>query len=287
MKPFHTAGIVVKPQRDVLFYLKKTLSILEKLRVRYVLDRTAGQLLGRPVSLDRDAIAAAVDVLIVLGGDGTFLSIARQAVKAGVPVAGFNLGTLGFLTELKKEYLEKNLRAIFSGRAKVSERKLLRIRHREGEDVALNDAVINKGMIARIITLALRINGDQVAEIKSDGLIISTPTGSTAYSLAAGGPIRFAGSQRYCRDAHLPAFPDVPALGRARQCPTGHPASDPAHRHLPDHRWPEGDSLDLSPECGNPHPPKKVGHVGFSGKRLFSLAVRKAELGAGITEAGA
>lgn len=188
-KPFRKAGIVAKPHEDVLFYLRRTIETLDRLGVSYVLDRTAGELLKFDRSVERDDIAGLCDILIVLGGDGTFLSIARQAVEAGIPVAGFNLGTLGFLTELKKESLENHMADIFGGRAQMTERKLLEIGFKEKTYIALNDAVINKGMIARILKLLLMINGKSVTEIKSDGMIVSTPTGSTAYSLSAGGPV--------------------------------------------------------------------------------------------------
>lgn len=188
-KPFRKAGIVAKPHQEVLLYLRRTTEILDKLKIPYFLDQTAGELLQSGRSFKREEIAAMSDVLIVLGGDGTFLSIARQAVEAGIPVAGFNLGTLGFLTELKKESLENCLTDIFGGKARIAERKLLEIRFKGGTYIALNDAVVNKGTIARILKILLTINGDTVTEIKSDGMIVSTPTGSTAYSLSAGGPI--------------------------------------------------------------------------------------------------
>ena len=188
-KPFRKAGIVAKPHQEVLFYLRRTTEILDKLKIPYFLDRTSGELLKNSQSVNREDIAGMSDVLIVLGGDGTFLSIARQAVEAGIPVAGFNLGTLGFLTELKKESLENCLTDIFGGRARIAERKLLEIGFKGEKYIALNDAVVNKGTIARILKILLTINGETVTEIKSDGMIVSTPTGSTAYSLSAGGPI--------------------------------------------------------------------------------------------------
>jgi NAD+ kinase len=137
----------------------------------------------------REDIASETDLIIVLGGDGTFLSVARQAVEAQVPVAGFNLGTLGFLTEMKKESLEESLTDIFMGKAKISRRKLLKIDFKNQLYTALNDVVINKGAIARVVKLLLKIDGATVSEVKGDGIIISTPTGSTAYSISAGGPI--------------------------------------------------------------------------------------------------
>lgn len=187
---YNRVGIVAKPHEEVLFHLKKTLEILKMYGVTSMLEQTAAELLNDSRSgIPREKIAEGVDLLIVLGGDGTFLSIARQAVENRVPIAGFNLGTLGFLTEMKKESLETDLQEIFTGNAPVAERKLLEIQFQGNRFLALNDAVISKGAIARIISLCLCIDEIPITEVKGDGIIISTPTGSTAYSLAAGGPI--------------------------------------------------------------------------------------------------
>ncbi|MBU4268951.1 MAG: NAD(+)/NADH kinase [Acidobacteria bacterium] len=186
---FRRAAIVAKPHEDVVHYLQETLAILNECAIAYILEKTAAQLLQIREFCTREDIARQADLIIVLGGDGTFLSIARQAVEAQVPVVGFNLGTLGFLTAMKKESLARGLRHIFSGQAEISWRKLLQIDSNRQTFTALNDVVINKGTIARIVNLLLKIDGATVAEVKGDGLIISTPTGSTAYSISAGGPI--------------------------------------------------------------------------------------------------
>jgi NAD+ kinase len=186
---FKQAAIVAKPHQDVVHYLRKTIAVLNDCAIGYTLEKTAAQLLQRQEFCSREEIARQADLIIVLGGDGTFLSIARQAVEAQVPVVGFNLGTLGFLTAMKKETLAEDLKHIFSGKAEISRRKLLQIDFNNQIYTALNDLVINKGTIARIVNLLLKIDGDTVAEVKGDGIILSTPTGSTAYSISAGGPI--------------------------------------------------------------------------------------------------
>jgi len=186
---FKKAVIVAKPHQDMVHYLQKALAILKKFAIAFTLEQTAAELLQSKEYCARENIAANTDLIIVLGGDGTFLSVARQAVEAQVPVAGFNLGTLGFLTEMKKETLEKSLADILLGKAKISQRKLLQISFKNQLYTALNDVVINKGAIARIVKLLLKIDGVTVTEVKGDGMIISTPTGSTAYSISAGGPI--------------------------------------------------------------------------------------------------
>jgi NAD+ kinase len=186
---FKKAAIVAKPHQGVVDYLQQTIAVLNEHGIAYVLEKTAAELLHIPDYCLREDLAGQADLIIVLGGDGTFLSIARQAVEAQVPVAGFNLGTLGFLTATKKESLAEGLALIFSGQVEVSRRKLLQADFKGRMYTALNDVVINKGTIARIVKLLLKIDGDIVAEVKGDGIILATPTGSTAYSLSAGGPI--------------------------------------------------------------------------------------------------
>ena len=186
---YRKAALVVKPHPDVIPYLKIIIDVLKALKVGIVLEDIAAELIRLKSDATREHIGAGVDIIILIGGDGTLLSVARQAVLNDIPVAGFNLGSLGFLTELSVDALEKNVRDIFLTGSKISERTLLELRFKDDRYLALNDIVTSKGYIARIINQMLSINGEEVAEIRSDGLIISTPTGSTAYSLSAGGPI--------------------------------------------------------------------------------------------------
>jgi NAD+ kinase len=137
-----------------------------------------------------------VDVILVLGGDGTLLHAARLVGAAGIPILGVNLGSLGFLTEVKLDEMYSALESLLSGQYQLEERVLLNVEViRKGKNaaqyLALNDAVINKGALARIIDLEVSVNSQPVLSTRGDGLIISTPTGSTAYSLAAGGPILY------------------------------------------------------------------------------------------------
>jgi NAD+ kinase len=141
-----------------------------------------------------DLARVAPDFVIVLGGDGTLLSTARCVAQADIPILGVNLGSLGFLTEVKQEEIEQALTEVDAGRCEMSLRPMLRCQVvRQGKCVAthdaLNEVVMNQSAVARITDFEVRVNGHFVANYKADGLIISTPTGSTAYSLAAGGPI--------------------------------------------------------------------------------------------------
>ena len=136
------------------------------------------------------------DILLVFGGDGTLLSAARLVGKFSTPILGVNLGTLGFLTETSREDLIPSLERLLAGEYRISRRWKLAVElRRQKQSVAsfeaLNDAVINKGALARIISLEAYSGSDFIANFLADGLIVATPTGSTAYSLAAGGPILF------------------------------------------------------------------------------------------------
>jgi NAD+ kinase len=146
--------------------------------------------------LTLDAIPREIDAFIVLGGDGTLLSVAREMGARQIPILGVNLGSLGFLTDVALKDLYSTLESILAGEAAIDTRMMLEAELvRKGETVAsgivLNDVVITKGAIARIIELAVEVNKQFVAVVRADGLIVSTPTGSTAYSLAAGGPILY------------------------------------------------------------------------------------------------
>ncbi len=144
------------------------------------------------------SIPALVDLVIVLGGDGTLLSVARLVGELRTPILGVNLGSLGFLTEITRDELFPVLEQIVKGDFSVSERMRLDVFVRREGDLlgryrVLNDIVINKGALARIIDMEACVDDDYLTTFKADGLIIATPTGTTAYNLAAGGPIIYPG----------------------------------------------------------------------------------------------
>jgi NAD+ kinase len=145
-------------------------------------------------------IPKTVEAVVVVGGDGTFLSVARCIEKSSIPVIGINFGGLGFLTSISAESCFSKLEKILSGDFQIEERMRLRVSaKREGKEIfshrVLNDAVINKGALARIVDLRTTIDGKFLTHYRGDGLIISTPTGSTAYNISAGGPIIFPTAQ--------------------------------------------------------------------------------------------
>jgi len=138
-------------------------------------------------------LARAVDLLIVIGGDGTFLSVAREVAGSATPLIGVNAGRLGFLTNVPADRLAEALRFIWAGRFRSETRPLIQVsRSSDGKpvtDLAMNDFVIARGEGSRLIELDVRVNGEALTTYRADGLIVSSPTGSTAYSLAAGGAI--------------------------------------------------------------------------------------------------
>jgi NAD+ kinase len=144
--------------------------------------------------VSREALAAQVDLLIVLGGDGTLLSAARALGNHKVPILAVNLGGLGFLTSVTLDELYPLLEQVVAGKHRTSERmmldaEILRADQPAERQCALNDAVANKAALARMLDFDVHVDGNHVGRYRADGLVVATPTGSTAYSLAAGGPI--------------------------------------------------------------------------------------------------
>lgn len=141
-----------------------------------------------------EQIYAEADMVIVLGGDGSMLEAARRAAEKGVPILGINLGRVGYMTELEMDELDL-VEKVFLGEYTIDERAMLSVEiitregHKKAESYALNEAVIANGATARIVELELSDNGRYVSDFRADGLVVATPTGSTAYSLSAGGPI--------------------------------------------------------------------------------------------------
>jgi NAD+ kinase len=194
-------GIIAKKNKpEAVAIANKLMAWLRSKKIEIYIEEEMGQLLlpappGPSLkTIKRETIPTEMEMIIVLGGDGTLLSVARQVWNKNIPILGVNLGGLGFLTEITMDELYRVLERVIQDDFEINEREVLNAAViRRGERIAeftvLNDAVINKGALARIIDLETTINGEYLSTFRSDGLIISTPTGSTAYNLSAGGPI--------------------------------------------------------------------------------------------------
>ncbi len=204
MTKFKNIGIVYKPKTEYST-LKKAFESLENI---FNCNNFCNAFMYQEIPVNtvnfkntifcnKEEFPNKIDLLILLGGDGTLLSSVRMLKDKKVPILGVNLGSLGFLTEITIDEFENALQDTLNGNFKEDKRLILKgiIRDEKANIIAtehvLNDVVVNKAALARIMDITLKIDGKFVSDYKSDGLIISTPTGSTAYSLAAGGPIIF------------------------------------------------------------------------------------------------
>jgi NAD+ kinase len=216
--------------------------------------RTAALITGSGASqvdetLEGRALLARVDALVVLGGDGTLLGASHLLPRAGVPVVGVNFGSLGFLTEVTLADLYPTLHSVLDGTYQFEERRLLhgvvrRAATHVGEEDVLNDVVVTKASLSRMLELEVRVDGRFVSDFRADGLILSSPTGSTAYNLAAGGPI---------------VDPRLPALVLTPICP-----QTLTHRPLVLRD-------DVRVEMRLKHDADVEAHVTFDGQRGFAL----------------
>ncbi len=191
-----TAAIISRPNRpEVAQILPDLLTWLAGHDYRIVIDpQTAHYVEGPEVVPRQDMAANPLDLVVVLGGDGTLLSAARVTAAIDVPLLGVNLGSLGFLTEVPLDALYPMLDAIAQGSAAIEHRCLMHCQLLRGDEVrgnyqVFNDAVVNKTALARLNTYDLYVDKMFVSSYRADGMIVATPTGSTAYSLSAGGPV--------------------------------------------------------------------------------------------------
>jgi NAD+ kinase len=191
-----TAAIISRPDRpEVAQILPALFTWLAEHSYKVILDvETAKYAAGQEVVARAQMSSRRLDLVLVLGGDGTLLSAARVTAAVDVPLLGVNLGSLGFLTDVPLQTLYPMLEAIEQGRAAVEHRSLMRCELLRGETVrgtylVFNDAVVNKTALARLNTYDLYIDKVFVSSYRADGMIVATPTGSTAYSLSAGGPV--------------------------------------------------------------------------------------------------
>jgi NAD+ kinase len=193
---FKTIGVISRPRRaNLSAVVPDLLQWLEARGLRVIYDEETASALPKPSkAFTRDELADQSEILLVLGGDGTLLAAARVAASRCIPILPINMGSLGFLTSFTVEELYPALEETLAGRSSMSERVMLQVEHVRAGTVldrqhVLNDAVVNKSSLARMIELELFIDRDFVCRYRADGLVLATPTGSTAYSLSAGGPI--------------------------------------------------------------------------------------------------
>ncbi len=183
--------LVINEQKDPGYVLANQVSELIGTRANLFIDgkhRSASVKNAKKISENE---YAGMDVILVLGGDGTLLSVAKEASNLNLPVIGINLGRLGFLAEIEREEIEEGLNKLFAGDYEIEERMMLHAVLLDGkETTALNDIVVTRASSTlKILDLDIFIDDEYVDDFKADGIIVATPTGSTAYSLSAGGPI--------------------------------------------------------------------------------------------------
>ncbi len=190
-------GLIAKPHADGLTeLLQQLLPWCAQRQIETFLDLDTAEAIGHPLHYPQADIPAQVDFIMVLGGDGTLLSVTRLLEDHNIPILGVNLGSLGFLTETTVQELFARLTKVLEGDYVLQDRiRLTTSIHRQGEVLTqprvLNDVVINKGALARILSMEIYVDDLYLTTYRADGLIVSTPTGSTAYSMAAGGPILY------------------------------------------------------------------------------------------------
>ena len=194
--PYQNVGVVIKPAYKGVQDLAQNIFAWLRERRVHVLWMQDAPLIEGPEIVKREEFQERCDMIMVLGGDGTFLAACKLALSKDIPILGVNLGRLGFLTEITTAELFSTLEKITEGQAVIETRHLLHAYIKKADQITfeghvINDAVISKAGIARLIEIETKVNQHFLALFKADGLIISTPTGSTAYSLAAGGPIVF------------------------------------------------------------------------------------------------
>ena len=198
--PVTTVGLVAKNRLDAAREpLAELAGWLEARGVRTVFEEDTAALAGlppgRPTS-SKDELPKTCDLIVVLGGDGTLIGMAGRIAEADVdiPILGVNFGSLGFLTEITLPELYPSLESVLAGKAKIDSRLMLRAKTMRGvrvlaDRIALNDVAVTKGALSRIIELSVTVDGIAALHVRADGLIVASPTGSTAYNLAAGGSI--------------------------------------------------------------------------------------------------
>lgn len=192
-EPIGHVAVFSKPHPEGAAILRRIAACIRGHGRALLPDQTSARALGLPDWLPREEAGRRAELVVTVGGDGTLLATARAIGERGTPILGINMGNLGFLTETRCEEVDEVLTAALEGRAPLEERPVLEV-SRNGDppgenDIVLNDVVVSQHNLARLFRVSLFVDGEWVADYRADGLIIAGPTGSTAYSLSAGGPV--------------------------------------------------------------------------------------------------
>ncbi|BAF69884.1 NAD(+)/NADH kinase [Nitratiruptor sp. SB155-2] len=185
-------GVVIKPGgSDLKGVYKKIKKIFEKEHIRVEIDKASAQIIGEKDGHSFDELCKKCDMLLSLGGDGTLISVARRSYAHHKPVLGVNVGTLGFLTDIRPDQVEDFVKKLKKGEYRIDERMMIEISilGKREKIVAFNDVVVTRPAVSKMIYIDAVSNDVLLNSYYGDGLIISTPTGSTAYNLSAGGPV--------------------------------------------------------------------------------------------------
>ncbi|MHB8066220.1 MAG: NAD(+)/NADH kinase, partial [Ruminiclostridium sp.] len=188
-------GVITNTEKDRgLIYTNQLIESIKKHGGQAILPTPSSKNGMDGIDTEVEEIGNRCDLIICLGGDGTFLKTARTAYLYEIPILGINLGSLGFLTDIEKGEIDKSVESIFNNNFKIEERMMISSKLYKGgklfaQDVAINDVVISRAGIPRILHLSTFVDDNFIDMFPGDGIVVATPTGSTAYSLSAGGPI--------------------------------------------------------------------------------------------------
>ena len=189
---FKNVGIYVRQESNHgvdLDVMNDMIDFLSNKDIKLLIDESSDYENSHTNSVNHNDFVETVDLIIVFGGDGTLLNSARKYLDYEIPILGINMGKVGFLTDIKVDNFEKSLSDILDGNYLIEERNLVSAKFNETHLFGLNEVVIHSGSYAQLMRYQLSVNDKIVYEQRSDGLIVATPTGSTAYALSAGGPI--------------------------------------------------------------------------------------------------
>ena len=193
---FRRVALIGKPHSpEIASSLRELRDVLRRSGCEVLVEReTAASFGNGTTGSDYAALGKSADLAVVVGGDGTMLSAARSLVTYGVPLAGINQGRVGFMTDVSLKDMHSSIEALLEGRYRIEERTLIDAEVRRGDrallrTLALNEAVVGKGSQGRLIEFAVHLDGEYIYTLRADGVIVATPTGSTAYALSAQGPI--------------------------------------------------------------------------------------------------